>query len=87
MERIFVVFDAHDREEEFELTRAVNDMMSLAQLLAPGLSSMLIHPMREAAIVRAAKQVARAQQRRGNTSSPWCIKRVPFSRETPPVAQ
>ena len=45
-----MVFDAHDREEEFELKRAVNDMMSLAQSLAPGLSSMLIHPMREAAI-------------------------------------
>ena len=70
MERIFMVFDAHDREEEFELTQAVNDMMSLVQLLAPDLSPMLIHPMREAAIVKAAEQVARAQQRRGNTSSP-----------------
>ena len=76
MERIFVVFDAHDREEEFELTQAVNDMMSLVQLLAPDLSPMLIHPMREAAIVRAAEQVARAQRRRGNISSPWFIRRV-----------
>ena len=80
-----MVFDAHDREEEFEVTQAVNDMMSLAQLLAPGLSSMLFHPRREAAIAEAAEQVAGAQQRRGNTSSPWCIRRVPFSRGTPPV--
>ena len=81
-----MVFDAHDHEEEFEVTQAINDMMSLAPLLAPGLSSMPFHPMREAAIVKAAEQVARAQQRRGNTSSPWRIRRVPFSRETPPVA-
>ena len=70
MERSLMVFDGHGHEEEFEVMQAVNDMMSLAQLPAPGLPSMFFHPMREAAIAEAAEQVARAQQGRGNTSSP-----------------
>ena len=36
LERIFVVFDDHGREEEFELTRVVDDLTSLVHLLATG---------------------------------------------------
>ena len=36
LERIFVVFDDHGREEEFELTRVVDDLTSLVHLLVTG---------------------------------------------------
>ena len=81
-ERVFVVLDAHDREEVFEVTREVNDIMSLVQLLTPDLPPALTRPMREAAIVKAAEQVVRAQARRGDISSftgVWYTSRVPPS--------
>ena len=81
-ERVFVVLDARDREEAFEVTRDVDDMMSLVRLLTPDLPPALAHAMREAAIVRAAEQVVLAQARRGDISSftgVWYTSRVPSS--------
>ena len=82
MERILVALDAHDREEVFEITRDVEDMMSLVQLLTPDLPPVLLRSMREAAIMRAAEQVVRAQARRRDIHSflgTWSIRRVPSS--------
>ena len=81
-ERVFVVLDAHDREEVFEVTRDVDDAMSLVRLLTPDLPHMLARSMREAAIVRAAEQVVREQARRRDISSfsgIWYTSRVPSS--------
>ena len=68
-ERVFVVLDARDREEVFEVTRDVDDMVSLVRLLTPDLPPVLARSMREAAIVKAAERVVRTQARRGDSSS------------------
>ena len=75
-----MALDAHDRQEVFEITRDVEDMMT--QLLTPGLPPVLLHSMREAAIMRAAKQVIKAQARRRDIHSflgEWSVGRVPSS--------
>ena len=77
-----MALDAHDREEVFEITRDVEDMMSLVQLLTPDLPPVLLNSMREAAIMRAAQQVVKAQARRRDIhsfSGAWSISRVPSS--------
>ena len=82
MERILVALDAHDREEAFEITRDVEEMMSLVQLLTPDLPPVLLNSMREATIMRAAQQVVKAQARRRDIRSflgTWSIRRVPSS--------
>ena len=81
-EKVFVVLDHHDREEAFEVTQEVNDMMSLVQLLTPDLPPALTRSMREAAIVRVAERVVRTQAERGDISSftgVWYTSRVPLS--------
>ena len=75
-----MALDAHDRQEVFEITRDVEDMMT--QLLTPGLPPVLLHSMREAAIMREAKQVIKAQARRRDIHSflgEWSVGRVPSS--------
>ena len=79
-ERVFVVLDAHDRKEVFEITRKVNDAVSLAQLLTPDLPTMLARSVREAAITRTAERVVRERTRRSDTnafSGIWYISRIP----------
>ena len=75
VERVFVVFNAHGLEVEFELTQAVEDMLFLVRNLEPNLSAEVEHQLRESAIQRAAEHVARVQRRRGDVSAPWFIRR------------
>ena len=75
-----MTLDFCDREETFEVTRDVEEMMSLT--LAPDLPPVLLESMREAAIMRAAQQVVKAQARRRDIhsfSGAWSISRVPSS--------
>ena len=81
-ERVFVVLDARDREEVFDVTRDVDDWMSLVQLLTPDLPPELMCSMKKSVIVRAAEQIVRDQARRGDISSftgIWYTSRVPRS--------
>ena len=75
-----MTLDFCDREETFEVTRDVEEVMSLT--LTPGLPLMLLESVREAAIMRAARQVVKAQARRKDIhllSRIMVISRVPPS--------
>ena len=75
-----MTLDFCDREETFEVTRDVEEVMSLT--LAPDLPPVLLESVREAAIMRAARQVVEAQARRRDIhllSRVMVISRVPSS--------
>ena len=81
-ERVFVVLDAHDREEAFEITWDVNYRMSLAQSQTSDLPPTLAYAMRKAAVMRAAEQVVWRQAGRRDIKSftgIWYTRRVPAS--------
>ena len=80
MERLLVTLDFGEREETFEVTRDVEEVMSLT--MAPGLPLVLLESVREAAIMRAARQVIKAQAQRKDIhllSRIMVISRVPSS--------
>ena len=75
-----MALNAHDRQEVFEVTKDVEE--TVTQLSAPGLSPVLLHAMKEAAITKAAKQVLKAQTKRRDVHSflgEWSVGRVPSS--------
>ena len=78
-ERIFLVFDTGDWEVEFELTQAVNSMMTLMQPLTSSMSYILLNRVKDGAIMRATEAVIRARQERGEIIAPWVIRRIPPS--------
>ena len=72
-----MALNAHDRQEVFEVTRDVEE--TVTQLSTPGVPPVLLHAMREAAITKAARQILRAQTKRGDVHSfvgEWSVGRV-----------
>ena len=78
-QRVFLVFGTGDQEVEFELTQAVNSMMTLMQPLTSSMSYILLNRVKDGAIMRATEAVIRARQERGEIITPWVIRRIPPS--------
>ena len=75
-----MTLDFGDHEETYDVTRDVEEVVSLAR--TPGLPLVLLESVREAAIMRAARQVVKAQGRRKDfhlLSRIMVISRVPPS--------
>ena len=76
-ERVCLTVGLGDQAVELELTQTVDDMMSLMRPWTASMPPALRSRVKDGVIVRAAEAVIRDRQERGETITPWYVRRVP----------
>ena len=76
-ERVILTIGTGDQAVELELTQAVDSMMSVMRPWTVDMSTMLRDQVKEGAIMRAIEVVIQDRQERGETATPWFVRRTP----------
>ena len=76
-ERVFLTIGLDEQAVEFELTQTVDNMMAILRPWTASMSTMLRGRVRDESIMRAIEVVIQARQERGETTTPWYVRRTP----------
>ena len=76
-ERVFLTIGLSEQAVEFELTQTVDCMTAILRPWTASMSPMLRGRVRDESIMRAIEVVIQARQERGETTTPWYIRRTP----------
>ena len=76
-ERVFLTIGLDEQAVEFELTQTVDSMMAILRPWTASMSSTLRGRVRDESIMRAVEVVIQARQERGETTTPWYVRRTP----------
>ena len=76
-ERVILTIGTGDQAVKLELTQAVDSMMSVMRPWTSSMSTTLRDWVRDGAIMKAIEVVIRDRQERGETTTPWFVRRTP----------
>ena len=76
-ERVFLTVGLDEQAVEFELTQIVDNMMAILRPWTASMSTALRGRVRDESIMRAIEVVIQARQERGETTTPWYVRRTP----------
>ena len=76
-ERVFLTIGLGEQAVEFELTRTVDSMMAILRPWTASMSPMLRGRVRDESVMRVIEVVIQARQERGETTTPWYVRRTP----------
>ena len=76
-ERVILTIGTDDQAVELELTQAVDSMMSVMRPWTEDMSTMFRDRVKEGAIMKAIEVVIQDRRERGETTTPWYVRRTP----------
>ena len=76
-ERVFLTIGLDEQAVELELTQTVDNMMAVLRPWTASMSAILRDRVRNESIMRAIEVVIQARQEKGETTTPWYVRRSP----------